>query len=126
MTLQDFLVSVDDFMYTYILILLLAAVGLFLTFRSRFVQIRMFTESFKVIFEKKHDDASISSFQALMVATASRVGTGNIAGVATAIVAGGPGALFWRRTATVSRADRPTTSRRPSTPDGWASSLRSC
>lgn len=95
MTLQDFLVSVDDFMYTYILILLLAAVGLFLTFRSRFVQIRMFTESFKVIFEKKHDDASISSFQALMVATASRVGTGNIAGVATAIVAGGPGALFW-------------------------------
>ncbi len=95
MTLQDFLVSVDDFMYTYILIILLAAVGLFLTFRSRFVQIRMFTESFKVVMEKKDDEESISSFQALMVATASRVGTGNIAGVATAIVAGGPGALFW-------------------------------
>ena len=95
MTLQDFLGSVDDFMYTYILIILLAAVGLFLTFRSRFVQIRMFTESFKVVMEKKDDEESISSFQALMVATASRVGTGNIAGVATAIVAGGPGALFW-------------------------------
>ncbi len=75
------------------LILLLG--GLILTIRSKFIQGRLFAESFRVISEKPSTEGGISSFGALMVSTASRVGTGNIIGVATAIAVGGPGALFW-------------------------------
>lgn len=75
--------------------LILLAGGIILTVRSRFIQVRMFTESFKVIMEKPRTENGISSFGALMVSTASRVGTGNIIGVATAICAGGAGAVFW-------------------------------
>ena len=75
------------------LILLLG--GIVLTIRSRFIQIRLFTECFKVVSEKPKTENGISSFGALMVSTASRVGTGNIIGVATAICAGGAGAIFW-------------------------------
>ena len=95
MTFTEMLVAVDDFMYLYILVGLLIAVGLFLSFRTKFVQLRMFPESFKVVTEAKSNKDAISSFQALMVATESRVVTGKIAGIATAGVAGGPGALFW-------------------------------
>lgn len=91
--------NVSDFMYTYILIILLAGTGIYFTFRTKFVQFRMFPEALRVLTEKKRGDKSISSFQALMISTASRVGTGNIAGVATAIAAstaiGGYGAIFW-------------------------------
>ena len=69
--------------------------GLYFTFRCKFIQIRLFKESFKVITEKPKSENGISSFGALMVSTASRVGTGNIIGVATAICLGGPGAIFW-------------------------------
>ena len=62
--------------------LILLAGGIILTVRSRFIQVRMFTESFKVIMEKPRTENGISSFGALMVSTASRVGTGNIIGVA--------------------------------------------
>jgi len=75
------------------LILLLG--GLILTIRSKFIQGRLFAESFRVIGEKPSTEGGISSFGALMVSTASRVGTGNIIGVATAIAVGGAGALFW-------------------------------
>ena len=75
------------------LILLLG--GLILTIRSKFIQGRMFTEMFKVVTEKPKTEGGISSFGALMVSTASRVGTGNIIGVTSAIAVGGPGALFW-------------------------------
>ena len=85
----------NDFLYSKFLIIVLIAVGLYFTIRTRFVQIRLFPESLKVVREKSDDEGSISSFQALMIATASRVGTGNIAGVSTAIVMGGPGALLW-------------------------------
>ncbi|MBQ7541926.1 MAG: alanine:cation symporter family protein [Clostridia bacterium] len=81
-------------MYYPVLIIILAAGGLFFTFRTRFVQIRLFGEACKLIGEKAAD-SKVSSFQALMVSTASRVGTGNIVGVATAICLGGPGACFW-------------------------------
>ena len=64
------------------------------TIRTKFVQLRLFPEGIRILTEKSHE-GGISSFQALMIATASRVGTGNIAGIATAIVAGGPGAVFW-------------------------------
>ena len=75
--------------------LILLAGGLILTIRSKFIQGRMFTEMFKVVMEKPKTENGISSFGALMVSTASRVGTGNIIGVATAICAGGAGAVFW-------------------------------
>ena len=75
--------------------LILLAGGILLTVRSKFIQVRLFKESFKVILEKPATENGISSFGALMVSTASRVGTGNIIGVATAICAGGAGAVFW-------------------------------
>ena len=95
--LVDITGTVDTFMYTYILLILLVATGIYFTVRTKFVQIRFIKDMFKQVMEKKHveGEKSISSFQALMVSTASRVGTGNIAGVATAIAVGGPGAVFW-------------------------------
>lgn len=75
--------------------LFLVVGGLYFTFRCKFIQVRLFKESFKVITEKPADENGISSFGALMVSTASRVGTGNIIGVATAICLGGAGAIFW-------------------------------
>lgn len=97
--INSFLGNVNDFIYTYILIILLVAIGLYFTVRTGFVQFRMFPEAIRVLGEKKRDGKDISSFQALMISTASRVGTGNIAGVATAVAAstavGGYGAVFW-------------------------------
>ncbi|MDO4988486.1 MAG: alanine/glycine:cation symporter family protein [Synergistes sp.] len=69
--------------------------GLYFTFRTKFLQLRMFNESIRVVSEKPQKEGSISSFGALMISTASRVGTGNIIGVSTAICVGGPGAVFW-------------------------------
>lgn len=87
--------NIDGFMYTYILLILLVVTGVYFTIRTKCVQIRYLKDMFRQVTEKKHVDGekSISSFQALMVSTASRVGTGNIAGVATAIALGGPGAV---------------------------------
>ena len=79
----------------YIVPLFLIAVGIYFTIRTKAVQIRLFPEMFRVIMEKPENENGISSFGALMVSTASRVGTGNIIGVCTAIVLGGPGAIFW-------------------------------
>ena len=89
--------TIDTFMYTYILSSLLIFSGIYFTIRTKGVQFTHLKEMFKVITEKKHveGEKSVSSFQAMMVSTASRVGTGNIAGVATAIAVGGPGAVFW-------------------------------
>lgn len=89
--------AISDFLYTYILVILLVGCALYFTVRTRFVQIRYLKDMFKQLMEKKHVDGekSISSFQAMMVSTASRVGTGNIAGIATAVATGGPGAIFW-------------------------------
>ncbi len=82
-------------MYSYILIIMLLAVGFYFTFRSKFVQFRLLGESIRVVSEKPKDENAVSAFQALMVSTASRVGTGNIVGVAGAIATGGYGAVFW-------------------------------
>ena len=79
----------------YIVPLFLLAAGLFFTFRSRFIQIRLLGESFRVVKEKPKTEGNVSSFGALMISTASRVGTGNIVGVSTAICMGGYGAVFW-------------------------------
>ena len=95
--LVDWTGEIDGFMYTYILVILLVFVGIYFTIRTKGVQIRYIKDMFTQLTEKKHveGEKSISSFQALMVSTASRVGTGNIAGIATAIATGGPGAVFW-------------------------------
>lgn len=132
--INDALVSftgvIDDFMYTYILVILLVIVGIWFTVRTKFVQIRYIKDMFTSLtassdriqakeaadeLESELDEECdvmtaecggtpkthagkkkrISSFQALMVSTASRVGTGNIVGIATAIAMGGPGAVFW-------------------------------
>ena len=77
------------------LALLLFCGGLYFTIRTKFPQFRLFKESIRVVGEKPATEGSISSFGALMISTASRVGTGNIIGVSTAICMGGPGAVFW-------------------------------
>ena len=69
--------------------------GLYFTIRTKFIQLRLLTECFRVVTEKPEKAGSVSSFGALMISTASRVGTGNIIGVSTAICLGGPGAVFW-------------------------------
>ena len=95
--LVGFTGELSGVLYTYILLLLLVVVGVYFTIRTKAVQLRYLKDMFSQLTEKKHvqGERSISSFQALMVSTASRVGTGNIAGVATAIATGGPGAVFW-------------------------------
>ena len=87
--------NISGFMYGKLLIVLLLAVGLYFTFRTKFVQFRLFKESIAVVMEKPETEGAISSFQALMVSTASRVGTGNIVGISTAICLGGYGSVFW-------------------------------
>ncbi len=82
-------------LYTPWVPLFLVVAGLFFTFRSKFVQVRLLKESFRVISEKPKIKGGVSSFGALMISTASRVGTGNIVGVSSAICLGGPGAVFW-------------------------------
>lgn len=87
--------QIDNVMYFPILIIVMAVSGLYFTIRTRGVQIRLFFESLKLILEPSGDNDSVSSLQAMLVSTASRVGTGNIIGVSTAICLGGPGACFW-------------------------------
>ena len=87
--------QIDNVMYFPILIIVMAVAGLYFTIRTRGVQIRLFFESLKLILEPSGDNDSVSSLQAMLVSTASRVGTGNIIGVSTAICLGGPGACFW-------------------------------
>ena len=96
--LNEILGKVNDWMYTYLLLFLLVGTGIYFTIRTRCVQLRFLKESFHVLKEKGQEEngkKQVSSFQALMISTASRVGTGNIAGIATAIAAGGAGAVFW-------------------------------
>ena len=89
----------NDLIWSQYLIGLLLTVGFFFTISSKFVQLRMLPEMFRALVEKPETLESgkkgISPFQAFAISAGSRVGTGNIAGVATAIVLGGPGAVFW-------------------------------
>lgn len=93
--MSSFIDSLSGILYYPILIIVLLAAGLYFSFKTRFVQLRMIIESIRVVSEKPEKEGSVSSFQALMVSTASRVGTGNIVGVSTAICLGGYGAVFW-------------------------------
>ncbi|MBR2271812.1 MAG: alanine:cation symporter family protein [Fibrobacter sp.] len=94
--LHNIITTLSDFLYQpFIVPFLLVAAGLYLSIRMGFPQIRLFIETLRVLNEKPVQGSGISSFGALMVSTASRVGTGNIVGVSSAICMGGPGAVFW-------------------------------
>ncbi|AEB77124.1 alanine/glycine:cation symporter family protein [Clostridium botulinum] len=101
--LQKFIASFNTLLWSYVLIALLIVMGLYFTIKSEFVQVRYFIDMFKLLGEgagksissKKEEHHGVSSFQAFCISTASRVGTGNLAGVAIAISLGGPGAVFW-------------------------------
>ena len=93
--MQEIVNKISGLMWEPTLIYLLLGTGLFFSIMTRFVQVRMFGEMWRLLFANKESDRGISSFQALAVSLSGRVGTGNIAGVAAAIGVGGPGAVFW-------------------------------
>lgn len=94
--MTDLINLMNDLLWGSILVYLLVGVGIFFTFRLGFIQFRHFGHMFSVLKNsRKADKAGISSFQALCTSLAARVGTGNMAGVAVALTAGGPGAIFW-------------------------------
>lgn len=92
---SELLHAANDWLYSCLLVLLLLAAGLYFTARCGFPQLRLLAESVRVVGEKKAGPGATSSFEALMVSTGARVGTGNIAGIATAVALGGPGSVFW-------------------------------
>ena len=87
--------QISMYFYSKLLIVVLIAGGLYFTFRTKFAQFTLVREQIRAVGEKPKDGKGVSSFHALMVSTASRVGTGNIIGVASAICLGGYGAVFW-------------------------------
>ncbi|WP_156725352.1 alanine/glycine:cation symporter family protein [Streptomyces apocyni] len=93
-TLNTWIVDINDVFWTYLLIPLVAVAGLWFTLRSKAVQLRLIPEMFRVVKEKPNS-GGVSPFGAFTISAAARIGTGNIAGVATAITMGGPGAVFW-------------------------------
>ena len=94
--IPDLISYMNDLLWGSVLVYLLVGVGIYFTFRLGFIQFRHFGHMFSVLKNsRKADKAGISSFQALCTSLAARVGTGNMAGVAVALTAGGPGAIFW-------------------------------
>lgn len=91
----DFVNAANSIIWSKALIYLLLAVGIYFSIRMRFFQLRLIKDMVRLLVEGDKSKAGISSFQALAVSLSGRVGTGNIAGVATAIFIGGPGAIFW-------------------------------
>lgn len=95
----DFLNGLNDLIWTYILIAVLLILGFFFSIKTKFVQFRLIGEMLRLLTDKamisSNGKKGLSSFQAFCISAASRVGTGNLAGVATAITLGGPGAIFW-------------------------------
>ena len=98
-SIQELLGLINEFLYSNILIALLVATGVYFTIRTKFVQFRYIKEMFRLlgdgIGKSNKEKGGVSSFQAFCISTASRVGTGNLAGIAIAISVGGPGAIFW-------------------------------
>lgn len=93
--MESIVYSINDIVWSKALIILCLGAGLFFSFKLGFPQIRLFKEMIKLLFRTKKSSEGISSFQAFTLAISGRIGTGNIAGVATAIAMGGPGAVFW-------------------------------
>lgn len=93
--MEGFVGWINDIVWSPALVYLCLAVGLFYSIATKFLQIRHIGDMGKLMFDRNSSDAGVSSFQAISMSLAGRVGTGNIAGVATAIAFGGPGAVFW-------------------------------
>ena len=93
--MQSMVDTLNSYIWSNYLIFLALGAGAFFSILTRFVQVRMFREMWRLLFAGKSSDKGISTFQALAVSLSGRVGTGNIAGVAAAIGFGGPGAVFW-------------------------------
>ena len=96
--LNQNILAVSNVIWTYLLVALLIGCGVFFTWKTRFVQFRMIREMIRLLTDSastQKGEKHISSFQAFAVSVATRVGTGNLAGVATAITIGGPGSVFW-------------------------------
>ncbi|MGL5634409.1 MAG: alanine/glycine:cation symporter family protein [Sarcina sp.] len=96
--LNNFVLEINNLLWGYILIFALLALGIYFTFKTKFVQFRYIKEMFRLLGDgigKSKGNKGISSFQAFCISTASRVGTGNIAGVAIAVSIGGAGSVFW-------------------------------
>lgn len=91
----------NDFLWSFLLIVLLCGTGIYYTIRLRFIQVRKFGEGCKLVFGhlslsgEKHEKGEMTPFQSIATAIAAQVGTGNLAGAATALLGGGPGAIFW-------------------------------
>ena len=95
MSFSEIVSTLSGWVWGMPLIVLCLSAGLYFTVRMRFIQVRYFKQMLLMLFHGKSSASGISSFQAFSLALAGRVGTGNIAGVATAIALGGPGAVFW-------------------------------
>ncbi len=99
--IMDIVSAINSFLWDWALLILLLGAGVYFTIRLKFIQVRKFTTGFKQMFAgfslkgKKAGATGMSSFQSLATAIAAQVGTGNVAGAATAMIAGGPGAIFW-------------------------------
>lgn len=94
-TLENIITTVNDLLWSNAFIILCISVGLYLSIRTGFLQVRFIRDMISQLFKESSTDKGVSPFQAFTIAIAGRVGTGNIAGVATAIAMGGPGAIFW-------------------------------
>lgn len=93
--INELLTAINDLVWGAPLIILLLGTGIYFTWRLKLLQLTRLKLAFSLIFRKEETEKEVSSFQALCTALSSTIGTGNIVGVATAIMAGGPGALFW-------------------------------
>ena len=93
--------NLNNFLWSFVLIIILCGTGILYSFRLKFIQVRKFGEGFRLMFShfslkgKKSEKGEMTPFQAIATAIAGQVGTGNIAGAATALISGGPGAIFW-------------------------------
>ena len=87
--------TINSYVWSSALVYLCLGAGLFFSILTRFVQVRQFPEMIRLLSKGRESEKGISTFQALAVSLSGRVGTGNIAGVATALYYGGPGAIFW-------------------------------
>lgn len=93
--MEEIIGGLNDIVWSNALIVLCLGTGLYFSLKTRFLQVRHIREMFRLLFDGESSESGVSSFQALSMSLAGRVGTGNIAGVATAIAFGGPGAMFW-------------------------------
>lgn len=93
--MESIVSTINDYVWSYALIILCGFTGIYFSIRTRFLQFRYLKRMIQILFKANDSDKGISSFQAFSLAVSGRVGTGNIIGVATAIAMGGPGAVFW-------------------------------